>query len=69
VLKRGSRGCVAASGGNRVELAAKDAAVVDSTGAGDALAAGFLLGGNLHQAAERSLAAAARWVGTLGAMP
>jgi sugar/nucleoside kinase (ribokinase family) len=39
-------------------------AVVDTTGAGDALAAGMLVGG-----VEVGLAAAARCVAQLGAMP
>jgi sugar/nucleoside kinase (ribokinase family) len=38
--------------------------VVDTTGAGDALAAGFLLGG-----IELGLEASARCVGQLGAVP
>jgi sugar/nucleoside kinase (ribokinase family) len=38
--------------------------VVDTTGAGDALAAGFLVGGP-----ELALDAAARCVGQVGAMP
>ncbi len=38
--------------------------VVDPTGAGDALAAGFLVGG-----IEMGLETAARCLGTLGAMP
>jgi ribokinase len=38
--------------------------VVDTTGAGDALAAGFLVGG-----IELGLEAAARCVGQLGAVP
>jgi ribokinase len=43
---------------------ARDASVVDSTGAGDALAAGFLVGG-----AELAAEAAARCVAQVGAMP
>ncbi|MFL6021639.1 MAG: carbohydrate kinase family protein [Gaiellaceae bacterium] len=43
---------------------ARDVAVVDTTGAGDALAAGFLVGGP-----ELAADAAARCVGQLGAMP
>ena len=43
---------------------AREADVVDSTGAGDALAAGFLVGG-----IELGLEAAARCVSKLGAMP
>jgi ribokinase len=38
--------------------------VIDTTGAGDALAAGYLVGGP-----ERAIAAAARCVGLVGAMP
>jgi sugar/nucleoside kinase (ribokinase family) len=60
VLKRGPRGIVA---GAR-ELPAAPAEVVDSTGAGDALAAGFLVGGP-----GLGLEAAARCVAKLGAMP
>jgi len=57
----------AATGGRRVDghdHAAVAATVVDTTGAGDALAAGFLIGG-----AELGLAAAARCCARLGAMP
>jgi sugar/nucleoside kinase (ribokinase family) len=60
VLKRGARGIVA---GGR-EYPAVEAPVVDTTGAGDALAAGYLVGGP-----ELGLAAAARCVATVGAMP
>ncbi len=64
VLKRGPAGAVVSSGGRRTEHQAKTAEVVDSTGAGDALAAGFLVGG-----IELGLEAAARCVAKLGAMP
>ena len=47
-----------------VELPAVPAEVLDTTGAGDALAAGYLVGG-----AELALAAAARCVAQLGSMP
>ena len=43
--------------------------VVDTTGAGDALAAGFLLGGSLEEAARRGLEAAARCVANVGSLP
>ena len=64
VVKRGARGCVVEREGERAELAARSADVVDTTGAGDALAAGFLVGG-----AELGVEAAARCVAQLGAMP
>jgi sugar/nucleoside kinase (ribokinase family) len=64
VLKRGARGCVVRVGNEESEYAARPAEVVDTTGAGDAFAAGFLVGGP-----ELGLEAAARCVGRLGAMP
>jgi ribokinase len=63
VVKRGSRGIVVL-GEERVELPPAPGEVVDATGAGDALAAGFLVGGP-----ELAVEAAARCVGQLGAMP
>jgi sugar/nucleoside kinase (ribokinase family) len=69
VLKRGAAGCLIVGGDERLELAAVPAEVVDSTGAGDALAAGFLLGGSLEEAGRRGLEAAARCLSKLGAMP
>jgi ribokinase len=60
VLKRGARGCVV----DGRSYAPRPAEVVDTTGAGDAFAAGFLLGGP-----ELALDAAARCVAQLGAMP
>ena len=60
ILKRGPLG----ASFDGVELPALPAAVVDSTGAGDALAAGYLVGGP-----ELALAAAARCVAKLGSMP
>jgi sugar/nucleoside kinase (ribokinase family) len=44
--------------------AARETSAVDATGAGDALAAGFLVGG-----VDLALAAAARCVGQRGAQP
>jgi ribokinase len=64
VVKRGAGGCVVYSPGGEKEYAARPAEPVDSTGAGDAFAAGFLLGGP-----ELALEAAARCVATMGAMP
>jgi sugar/nucleoside kinase (ribokinase family) len=63
VVKRGPRGLLVL-GEERVELAALAGQVVDATGAGDALAAGFLVGG-----AELAREAAARCVAQPGAMP
>ena len=63
VVKRGARGLLVL-GEERVELPAREGEVVDATGAGDALAAGFLVGGP-----ELALDAAARCVATVGAMP
>ena len=64
VVKRGAHGCTLRSKDGSVELAAIDAEVVDSTGAGDAFAAGFLLSGT-----DLALEAAARCVSHMGAMP
>src|SRR5262249_6009099 len=68
VIKRGARGCIVATDEARLDLAV-DGDVVDSTGAGDALAAGFLLGGSLEEAARRGLEAAARCVARVGSLP
>jgi ribokinase len=63
VVKRGARGLLVL-GEERIELPARRSDVVDATGAGDALAAGFLVGGP-----ELGLEAAARCVAQIGAMP
>ena len=64
VVKRGAHGCVVKTTGEEHEYPARPAEVVDTTGAGDAFAAGFLLVG-----AELGLEAAARCVAQMGAMP
>jgi sugar/nucleoside kinase (ribokinase family) len=69
VIKRGARGCTVVTEDARLELAPVAADVVDTTGAGDALAAGFLLGGSLEAAARRGLDAAARCVARVGSFP
>jgi sugar/nucleoside kinase (ribokinase family) len=61
IVTRGERGC-SFDGDERAALPV--GRVVDTTGAGDALAAGWLVGGP-----ELALEAAARCVGHLGAMP
>jgi len=69
VLKRGARGCSVFTQDAKLDFAALEAEVVDPTGAGDALAAGFLVGGSLEEAARRGLDAAARCVSRIGSMP
>jgi sugar/nucleoside kinase (ribokinase family) len=69
VLKRGARGCTVFTDDATLDFAALDSEVVDPTGAGDALAAGFLLGGSLEEAARRGLDAAARCIAKVGSMP
>lgn len=64
VEKRGARGCVVRRGRDEHVYAADPTELVDTTGAGDAFAAGFLLEGP-----ELGLRAAARCVATLGAFP
>ncbi len=61
ILKRGPRGC-SFEGEERAALPVDH--VVDTTGAGDALAAGFIVGGP-----DLALEAAARCVQRMGAMP
>jgi ribokinase len=64
VLKRGSRGVVLHGPDGSEEHPALGGDVVDTTGAGDALAAGFIVGG-----IDLGLEAAGRCVGQLGAVP
>jgi sugar/nucleoside kinase (ribokinase family) len=61
ILKRGARGC-SFDGEERAAVAVDD--VLDTTGAGDALAAGWIVGGP-----DLALEAAARCVRRIGAMP
>ena len=63
VVKRGARGARVLGEGGR-ELPAVADGAVDTTGAGDALAAGFIVGGP-----ELAADAAARCVAQVGAMP
>jgi len=69
VLKRGPRGVTVLADDARLDLAPVETEVVDTTGAGDAFAAGFLLGGSLEEAARRGLEAAARCVAKIGSLP
>ena len=65
VIKRGALGCTVEHSGERASHAAVAVErVVDTTGAGDAFAAGFLVGD-----VERAQAAAARCITLIGALP
>jgi sugar/nucleoside kinase (ribokinase family) len=64
VIKRGRNGCRVIRHDVTTEYPARPAHVVDSTGAGDAFAAGYLLEGH-----ELALEAAARCVSHVGAAP
>jgi sugar/nucleoside kinase (ribokinase family) len=64
ILKRGAAGCAVEHDGERREFPALVTDVIDTTGAGDAFAAGYLVGG-----VELALETAARCVAQLGAMP
>jgi sugar/nucleoside kinase (ribokinase family) len=64
VAKRGADGFVVGSAGGEQPFAAAPVDVVDTTGAGDALAAGFLVGGP-----ELARTAAADCIARLGSMP
>ena len=69
VIKRGARGISVATVEASLDFASVPAEVVDTTGAGDAFAAGFLLGGSLEDAARRGLECAARCVARVGSFP
>jgi sugar/nucleoside kinase (ribokinase family) len=64
VLKHGAAGATFVIDGIADDRAAGDGRVVDATGAGDALAAGFLVGG-----VDLAMQAAARCVAQVGAQP
>lgn len=74
VVTRSEHGAVAVSGGERAEVAAEPvAAVVDTTGAGDLFAAGFLAGHVRGESLQQSLAmgavAAGEIISHYGARP
>ena len=73
VVKLGAEGAVAQRGSEHARAAAASTSVVDTTGAGDAFAAGFLshwaAGSALGEALEGGTALAATAVGRVGAGP
>jgi sugar/nucleoside kinase (ribokinase family) len=73
VAKRGPAGAVWSDAHRRGRAAARPAEVLDTTGAGDAFAAGWIAaavaGAERSQALERALAAGAQAVAQLGARP
>ncbi len=71
VLKQGAEGCTLITEQGRFPNVPDPGMVIDTTGAGDALAAGFLMANQNDPACaiDAGLAAAARCVATRGAMP
>ncbi len=74
VVTRGAKGAIAAQAGERVDVpAAPVAKVVDTTGAGDLFAAGFIVarcrGHSLRRGLEAGAAAAAEVIAHYGARP
>jgi sugar/nucleoside kinase (ribokinase family) len=73
VVTRSEKGAIAIANGERAEVAAEPATVVDTTGAGDLFAAGFLAGQAANRGLEDSLRigaiAAAEVISHYGARP
>ena len=73
VLTRSEAGSLVLRGAERTEVAAASARVIDTTGAGDAYAAGFLaahaLGRSLHACGQLGSLAAAAAISQYGARP
>jgi ribokinase len=71
VLTMGEAGCIAARDGERIKLEAVPATLIDTTGAGDAFAAGFVVEylntRDLHSAAVSAGRLASQVVGKVGA--
>jgi sugar/nucleoside kinase (ribokinase family) len=70
VVKRGAQGAVWSDGSEVRSVPAQTTGVIDSTGAGDAFAAGFLAAaGDVDEALHLAVTLAARAVGRVGARP
>lgn len=73
VVKRGGQGVIASAAGHTFSVPALPAVVVDTTGAGDAFAAGFLTawlaGGGIREALDSGQRVAVQAVGRVGASP
>ncbi len=74
VIKRGSQGAIGKiRGGHSISVSAVEADLVDTTGAGDSFAAGFIseftLSLDLHRSLSAGAAIAARCVAIIGARP
>jgi len=70
VVKRGASGALWSDGSTVLSVPAADVTVVDSTGAGDAFAAGFLAGdGPIEQRLLAATRVAAKVVARVGARP
>jgi sugar/nucleoside kinase (ribokinase family) len=73
VLTQGANGSTILRGGEKVEVVAEPAQIVDTTGAGDAYAAGFLAAltadKSLAQCGKLASIAAADVIGQYGARP
>jgi sugar/nucleoside kinase (ribokinase family) len=70
VVKRGARGCTVLSEGALVEHAGVEVeGVIDTTGAGDAFAAGYVLENDPFAGAQRGQGAAVRCITRVGALP
>lgn len=69
VVKLGHNGVTVHSPDGTVHHPAEPATAIDTTGAGDAFAAGYLLGTSLDDGVRRGLAAAATCITTIGGVP
>lgn len=73
VVKRGAEGAICVAGGEAHRVGAVATSVVDTTGAGDAFAAGYLAsrvaGGDVEMALASGAATAGRVVAKMGARP